>query len=455
MVYWTCTRSHPFTKCNMMLLKALAPAALFAVVAANDNGLAITPPLGWRSWNLYGGNVDQGLIEGIMDGMVNNSRKIWNGETMNLKQLGYGDVGLDDNWQACDAPAAKAAGMRYHDIEGNPIVNLDRFPDFNTMTSHAHGLGLTSGWYGNNCICSDHCKNATSCTDQIKGDVAALVKFNFDSWKLDGCGGETDLVQVDAVLRAAGKKVMVENCHWGSKKPFKPDPTLPPAEGCPWNFYRSSGDVRASYASIMYNLGTVFPLAKDGLSYPGCWAYPDMLQVGCQHGPGGASDPGLTQEEARTHFGAWAVVSSPLTLSHDVNNASITDRIWDIISNTEILDVNQAYAGFSGGSFAASEETVALTDAFIESTESEDRVTAPLSQYLYKPLPGGKIAIVLLNAGLASADLEVKFSDIPGVKGNTFTVRDLWLHKDLGSSTESFTAQSVASHDCAFLVLSP
>ena len=45
-----------------------------------------------------------------------------------------------------------------------------------------------------------------------------------------------------------------------------------------------------------------------------------MLQVGCQHGPGGASDPGLTMSETRTHFGAWSIVSSPLTLSHDVNN---------------------------------------------------------------------------------------------------------------------------------------
>ena len=36
----------------------------------NENGLARTPPLGWRSWNLYGANVSQTLIESIMDGMV-------------------------------------------------------------------------------------------------------------------------------------------------------------------------------------------------------------------------------------------------------------------------------------------------------------------------------------------------------------------------------------------------
>lgn len=49
--------------------------------------------------------------------------------------------------QACGSPKA-ASGMNYHDDQGNPIVNTDRFPDFNKMTDHAHSLNLTSGWYG-------------------------------------------------------------------------------------------------------------------------------------------------------------------------------------------------------------------------------------------------------------------------------------------------------------------
>jgi len=215
---------------------------------------------------------------------------------------------------------------------------------------------------------------------QIKQDVAAFIEYGFDSWKLDGCGGETDLVTFNKYALEAGKKILLENCHWGSQPPFKPDPTLPPAEGCPWNFYRSSGDVRASFASILSNLATVAPLHTANLSYPGCWAcvpfafnrtlplcpertaaklnpraarpaayhsaqraracacvcvrasesesrYPDMLQVGCAHGPGGKDDPGLSMAETRTHFGAWAIVSSPLTLSHDVNNDTVSDAI--------------------------------------------------------------------------------------------------------------------------------
>jgi len=258
-------------------MKTFTLAALTGVALANDNGKARTPPLGWRSWNLYGHNVNQPLIEGIMDGMLEKKRMV-DGVPTSLCDLGYCDVGLDDYWQACGSPDA-APGMHYHGVDGKPLVNYTRFPSFKNMTDHAHSLGLTAGFYGNNCGCSDHCANPEQCAWQIKGDVDAFVEYNFDSWKLDGCGGELNLVLFNQFLVAAGKpNTTVENCHWGRAVPFKPDPTLPPAEGCPWNFYRSSGDVRASYASVVANLATVDPLYKAKLSYPGCWAYPDMLQ---------------------------------------------------------------------------------------------------------------------------------------------------------------------------------
>ena len=73
-----------------------------------------------------------------------------------------------------------------------------------------------------------------------------------------------------------------------------------------------------------------------------------MLEVGCAHGPGGDDDPGLSFVEARTHFGAWAIVSSPLILSHDTTDDTVSDEIWPIISNTEVIAVNAAWAGDSG-----------------------------------------------------------------------------------------------------------
>ena len=196
-----------------------------------------------------------------MSAIANRSRMV-NGAPTSLCDLGYCDVGLDDNWQECGKWGPN--GYSFHDANGRPIVNQARFPDFIAMTSYAHSLGLTSGWYGNNCICSDHCTDP-SC---YQGDVDAVMDYGFDSIKLDGCGGQRDLDLYASLFNATGKSILIENCHWGG--------TVPNATWCPWNYFRSSGDIRASYDAVVGNLQTTIQWAQQGLSQPGCWAYPDM-----------------------------------------------------------------------------------------------------------------------------------------------------------------------------------
>lgn len=434
---------------KILILVTLLALALQSV-NANNNGLASLPPLGWRSWNLYGANVNQDLIEGIMDGMVSKERMV-DGVPTSLCDLGYCDVGLDDNWQKC---GGGAGGNHYHDADGNPIVNTDRFPDMKKMTDHAHSLGLTAGWYGNNCICSDH---QSGDRKFYEGDAKALIDFGFDGYKLDGCGSQTDMQLWDDIFKSHDKAVMVENCHWGSKVPFEPNATW-----CPWNFYRTSGDVRASFSSVMGNLDSMSKFSSRNLSYPGCWAYPDMLEVGCQHGPGGTGDPGLTFAEARTHFGAWVIVSSPLTLSHDVNNRTVMDEVWPIISNKEAIAISQSYAGFSGGSFKRSTKTVRLGDTnpslmTRRMTQLERLALGPTLaasyQYFYKPLDyaGTSVAVLLINADSASQDLKLTLADVPGISGSC-SIRDIWAHEDLGRREADLTV-TVGPHDSAFLKL--
>jgi hypothetical protein len=57
--------------------------------------------------------------------------------------------------------------------------------------------------------------------------------------------------------------------------------------------------VRAAYGSVMENLATTYKYADTLLSRPGCWSYPDMLEIGCDHGPGGDDDTGLNEQESR------------------------------------------------------------------------------------------------------------------------------------------------------------
>jgi len=221
--------------------------------------------------------------------------------------------------------------------------------------------------------------------------------------------------------------------------------------------YRTSGDVRANFGSVMGNLHSVTKFSIRNLSYPGCWAYPDMLEVGC------ASDSsGLNAAETRTHFGAWVIVSSPLTLSHDVNNDTIMDRIWPVISNKEAIAVSQTFAGFSGGPFHTSSNPVVLDEVNPSKmtkymTEDERKATGPMVaasfEYFYKPLDyaNTSAAVLLINTDAATQELKLNFADVPNIKGPC-KVRDIWNHKDLGNADESMTF-SVGTHDSAFLKL--
>jgi len=374
-----------------------------------------------------------------MAGMVDRSRTV-NGVPTSLLDLGYSDVGLDDNWQACGKYGPN--GYTFHDANGRPVVNEARFPDFKAMTSYAHSLGLTSGWYGNNCICSDHCDTL----DCYQGDVDAVMDYGFDSIKLDGCGRELDLTLYAALFNATGKSILMENCHWGG--------TVPNATWCPWNYFRSSGDIRASYDAVVGNLQSTIQWAKAGLSKPGCFAYPDMLEVGCAHGPGGPSDPGLSFIEARSHFAAWCIVSSPLILSHDLTNATIGDAVWPIISNTELLAVSKAWAGFSGSVYKAASAVVPVS---AETAKANAGLRAvPAWQFWYKPVDAATTAVMLMNHAATTAAFTVAFADVPGLSATTaYKLRDAYAHADLGTFTGTYTPPPTASHDSVFLIITP
>jgi hypothetical protein len=143
-----------------------------------------------------------------------------------------------------------------------------------------------------------------------------------------------------------------------------------------------------------------------------------------------------------------------LVLSHDVNNDTVMDAIWDVISNTEIIGINQAYVGESGGAYDSATETTMLhsCDGFA--------FEAPVHQYLSKPIEKNRIAVLLMNSGNETQELTANFADIPYADCEhnddgshcDFLVRDIWDHVDMGRFRD-FWSVSVESHDTAFIVL--
>ena len=229
-----------------------------ALVESIDNGLGLTPPRGWRSWNAFPFHTNQARMLAQVDALVDRSRKDRNGNPVSLLDLGYDSIGLDDSWQAC----GKGINGSFHDKNGNPLIKPGW--NFTAMNEYAHKHGIRSGWYLNNCECQETGRLVPNWPPQMHGDVNALVRYGFDGVKIDSCGPSKDIAMWERLINATGRQIMIENCHnnhtyqqmWLSKltpSDNKPGALLSP-DLCPFNFYRTGSDMRATWDRMIRNL---------------------------------------------------------------------------------------------------------------------------------------------------------------------------------------------------------
>jgi alpha-galactosidase len=154
---------------------------------------------------------------------------------------------------------------------------------------------------------------------------------------------------------------------------------------------------------------------------PGHWNDPDMLEVG---------NGGMTDVEYRSHFSLWAILAAPLIAGNDLR--SMRPEIHDILTNKEVIAVDQDAMGLQGERVAKGGD----------------------SEVWAKQLKDGSRAAVLLNRGSGEQEISVRWEDL-GYPGSTSaSVRDLWLHKDLGKLTGKFSA-TVPSHGVVMVTLKP
>ena len=153
--------------------------------------------------------------------------------------------------------------------------------------------------------------------------------------------------------------------------------------------------------------------------------------------------------ESRTHFNAWCIISSPLILGLNLSDTETVDSIWPIVSNKEAIAVNQEYAGFSGTIFYSSTEQT----QFAPCGWWLANCSFPSVQYLYKPLPAGDTAVLLINSGDSTVNLTLNFTSVPGLSATTtYSLRDITNQVNLGSFSNAFTAtNNVGSRDSVFL----
>lgn len=312
------------------------------------NGLGQTPFRGWRSWYAFYAQMNQSMIEDQIDALTTKNRTVkgWPGK-VSLCDLGYCAAGIDEGWEGCGL----GVNGTQHFLNGTPATNSKLFPDMKGLVRSGHAKGLKMGWYLNGCGCVETKEPASGWDVNYEGDIRSLHANGFDSVKFDGCGMMCNLTRYAELMNATGAAYEIENCHWGDCTDNDAS-SCPTADWCPFNFFRTSGDSNNKLGTWFDNMQTTirFQGWDSPVSRPGCWAYPDMLQVGrlgCSSRTHGCPVPAGLESWTRTHFAAFAIISSPLVLSIALTDENL-EPLLDIIGNKQAIAINEAWAGHPG-----------------------------------------------------------------------------------------------------------
>jgi alpha-galactosidase len=392
-----------------LLPLACALAILFSASDASawDNGVALTPPMGWNSWNKFGCNVSEDLLKSMADGMVSSG----------MQDAGYQYVVIDDCWQVS------------RDADGNIVVDAQRFPSgMKALGDYIHSKGLKFGIYSD--AGEKTCAGRPGSMGHEYQDALMYAKWGVDYLKYDWChtgkrNAEEAYSTMRDALKATGRSIVFSMCEWGTAKPWL------------WaqdtgNLWRSTGDIVDKWSSkrkwpdgSCCELGMLdildLQVGLDSFAGPGHWNDPDMLEVG---------NGGMTTAEYRAHFSLWCILAAPLIAGNDLR--SMTPEIKEILTNKEVIGINQDALGREGSRV----------------WKDGDR------EVWSKQLKDGGRAVVLLNRGATASEITVPWEAISYPTNISASVRDLWAHKDLGKSTGKFSAQ-VESHAVVVVTIKP
>ena len=370
--------------------------------------IALTPPLGWNSWNCFAGAVDDGKIRSAADAMVRSG----------LINHGWTYINIDDCWEA--------------NRDANGFIQSNaKFPDMKALAEYVHSKGLKIGIYSS--PGPKTCAGFTASWQHEEKDAQQYANWGFDYLKYDWCSySEVDdkslpdrerLMKpykvMEAALRQQDRDILFSLCQYGMGNVWE------------WgadvggNCWRTTGDIGDSWGS-MSGIG----FAQNGhekWAGPGHWNDPDMLILG-KVGWGHLHPTRLTPNEQYTHISLWCLLDAPLLIGADMSQ--LDPFTLNLLANDEVLAVNQDALG---------------KQASLKTRQDEAEVWA-------KDMADGSKAVGLFNRGESAQDVTVKWADV-GLSGNCL-VRDLWRQKDVGKFDGSFTA-SVPRHGVYLLRISP
>lgn len=382
--------------------------------------IALTPPMGWNSWNCFAHAVSAERVKAAADAMVKSG----------LINHGWTYINIDDFWQNHRDSKDETLRGPFRDAKGFIVTNK-RFPDMKGLADYVHGLGLKIGLYSSPGPWT--CGGCAGSYDFEWQDAKTYADWGYDYLKYDWCsynpsmektrgnstnypsaakswGGyapkstaEVELIKpyelMHQALAAQPRDIVFSLCQYGMGDVWKWGDSV---GGQCW---RTTGDIVDTWRSmsdIGFKQDKSAPFAK-----PGNWNDPDMLIVG-QVGWGNLHPTRLNPDEQYTHISLWCLLSAPLLIGCDMEK--FDDFTLSLLTNDEVLALDQDALG--------KQATCVIRDGDVRVYEKE--------------LADGSHAVGFFNLGVKPA--ERQFNDFAKLKlSGKQSVRDLWRQKNIAT----------------------
>ncbi len=384
--------------------------------------LALTPALGWNSWNARGRNVTDDLVRRTADAFVSKG----------LIDHGWTYICIDDGWERSPRETDELYEGPTRDENGRFIPNK-KFPGMKALGDYIHSKGLKFGIYSSPGPTT--CQGLEASFGHEESDVQQWCEWGVDYLKYDWCSYRADVPGLAgqkkpyqvmrAVLDKAPRDILYSICQYGAGNVWEwgNDPDI---RGNSW---RTTGDIRDNWPQTMQIGFNPRWSQIDIAQYagPGHWNDVDMLVVGMV---GWSYEPlhesKLTPAEQYSHISLWALHAAPLILGCHLAEAD--DFTLGLLTNDEVLGIDQDPLGRGA-------------KAVYRSAEGNVQVWV-------RPLADGSKAVGLFNLDEMPAKVTAKWSDL-GITGRQ-VVRDVWRQKDLGTFGDEYAAE-VQRHGCLLL----
>lgn len=375
------------------MVKLVLFLAGIGVALAVQNGLGLTPQMGWNSWNHFGCNINETVIRGAADALVSTG----------LRDLGYIYVNIDDCWAVHDSRGPT----------GQLVPDPAKFPSgIDGLAAYVHSLNMKLGIYSD--AGTNTCQGQPGSLDHEEIDAMTFASWGVDYLKYDNCNNQNlpapeRYVAMRDALMSVDRPIFFSLCNWGTDDTTSWAPSV-------GNSWRTTGDIRDEWSSMKNNFR--LNAAHPEIAGPGGWNDPDMLEIG---------NGGMSNTEYQTHFTLWALAKAPLIIGCDLTQMSNSTAI--ILSNSEIIAISQDSLGKQG--------TCKQYCTWFDSILKPQIWTAPLSN-------GDSVVVAVNFDDTPSWELNVSLGRL-GLFGS-FEVRDMWEHSDLGVMQGLLPVPRIATH---------